>query len=382
MLSGRGTTVIWSDDMESGAPGWYSVDESGQGIEFHVDSYYAYPDGETPDHSWWCGRLDPSYAGGDGYGNDWDQTLNLPELDLSYATYPVLTFVYRHDTEPDYDFTYVEAESNGVFVRMDSGYHGVQPWTDIGIYGFVLLPYDNLLKARLHFVSDVAYSDADHWYDSDGGAFMCDEILVFDYFGGYEYFLDDAEDGFGQCIPGGQAIPPGGDWWHLVNDPCSSSSPPHSWWCGDPSDTTRVPPNLGNALYSPIVPIHAAQTCTLYYSVHNEVPTVDNDHWTESVSTDGGQTWHQLGNWWGDLGQCSGWVSAGMNGHSLTSFLPGTGYFQFRVKLFTTWNGCGPGSGGGAGINLDDVRLEGTYLTGTTDPGETTWSSIKAMYRD
>ena len=379
---GRANTVIWFDDMETGAPGWYSLDESGQGVEFHVDSYLAYPDGTPPDHSWWCGRIDPSYAGGDGYGDNWDQTLSLPVVDLSLATYPVLTFIYRHDSEVDWDLTHVQAESQGVFVDLNSGYDGIEAWTDIGTYGFVVTNHDNPLRARFHFTSDGAWSDADFRYNSDGGAFMCDEIKVFDYFGGYVYFFDDAEDGVGLCTPSGLVIPPGGDWWRLVNDPCSSYSPPHSWWCGDPSDSSLIPPNLANTLYSPVVPIHAVQTCTLSYAIHFEVPPDDNDHWVEAVSLDAGTTWVNLGNWWGDAAQCGGWIQNDLDGHSLTHHLPGTGYFQFKVTFYTTDDGCGPAIAGAAGINVDDVLLEGKYLTGIEPGRPTSWSCIKAMYRE
>jgi hypothetical protein len=58
-------------------------------------------------------------------------------------------------------------------------------------------------------------------------------------------------------------------------------------------------------------------------------------------------------------------------------FVTDDNVFAFRLTMHTTDNGCGPGAGGGAGVMLDDVYLEG-YVT----PVEmSTWGSIKAMYR-
>jgi hypothetical protein len=171
---------------------------------FHVDTYMG-PSGEVPPGGllgscvWWCGTFEYDQPDG-GYGNNWDDRLDLPELDLSTATYPVLTFAYRHDSEVGHDFTYVQAESLGVFVNLFA-YDGYQPWMDIGIYGFVLTTYDNPLRARFRFVSDYENSDEDEGYMSIAGAFMCDNIKVYDYYGGTILFFDDAEAG---CASAGE----------------------------------------------------------------------------------------------------------------------------------------------------------------------------------
>jgi hypothetical protein len=111
--------------------------------------------------------------------------------------------------------------------------------------------------------------------------------------------------------------------------------------------------------------------------LHAEVPTVDDDYWTEDVTTDGGASWNMTGAWWGDFGQCDGWGTSGINGVDISPFLPGTS-FKFRLTFYTTDNGCGPGAAGGAGIMLDDIWLEDW----TGSPVErTTWGQVKAMYR-
>ncbi len=365
----RSPIVLFFDDMESGVAGWTSADNTATSTpHFHLDTYMAY----EGTYSWWCGTFD--YDADGGYGNSWDDRLVIPTTDLSAATYPILTYAFRHDSEAGYDFTYVQAESLGVFVDLNRGYDGRAPWTDIGLYGFILQTYDNPLEARFRFLSDGGWSDEDGDYLSVGGGFMCDIVKVFDYFGGYVYFYDDGESG-GLCVPG---IPPSsGDWWHIIDRACPAYSDPHSWWCGDDADTSLIPPNLNNSLISPAVSIVGSTTCTLRMLVHAEVPTIDSDYWTEEVSVDGGSSWVTTGVWWGDFGQCNGWGTAGIAGVDISGILPGT---QFRLKLtfYSTDNGCGPGAAGGAGIMLDDTWLED--WTGSPVE-EKSWGSIKAMYR-
>ena len=365
----RSPIVLFFDDMESGVGGWTTVDNTATGTaHFHLDTYMAY----EGTYSWWCGNFDYDTDG--GYGNSWDDRLVIPTTDLTAATYPILTYAFRHDSEVGYDYTYVQAESMGVFVDLNRGYDGSAPWTDIGLYGFILQTYDNPLNARFRFLSDGAWSDQDGLYLSVGGGFMCDIVKVFDYFGGYVYFFDDGETG-GLCVPG---VPsPAGDWWHIIDRACPAYSDPHSWWCGDDADTSLIPPNLNNSLISPAVNIVGAGTCTLRMLLHAEVPTVDNDYWTEEVSVDGGGTWVVTGTWWGDFGSCDGWGTSGIAGVDISPLLPGTA-FQFKLTFYSTDNGCGPGAAGGAGIMLDDTWLED--WTGSAVE-EKSWGSIKAMYR-
>jgi hypothetical protein len=363
--------TLFFDDMESGTGSWTSVDNTAISVpHFHLDAYMAW----EGTYSWWCGSFDYDTDG--GYGNYWDDRLVIPTLDLSAATYPILTYAFRHDSEIGHDYTYVQAESLGVFVDLNRVYDGKRAWTDIGLYGFILQTYDNPLHARFRFLSDVAWSDEDGLYASVGGGFACDNIKIFDYFGGYVYFYDDGESG-GLCVP---AMPSGcssGDWWHLIDRCCPAYSDPHSWWCGDDADTSLIPPNLNNSLISPTVDITGSLICTLRFLLHAEVPTVDNDYWTEEVTVDGGANWVMTGEWWGDFGQCDGWGTAGIAGVDISSLLPGTA-FQFKLTFYTSDNGCGPGSAGGAGIMLDDTWLESWSASPVE---ESSWGSIKAMYR-
>ena len=370
----RANVLYWYDDIESGEGSWTHRDNTATSVpHFHVDTYLAY----EGSNSWWCGNFD--YDADGGYGNGWDDRLTIPTTDVSAAYYPILTFAYRNDSEPAYDFTYVQAESNGVYVNLNRGYDGVVPWTDLGAYGFVLSPYDNPVKARFRFISDGAYSDEDGDYLSDGGAFMCDIVKIFDFYGGYVYFIDNVETG-GLCTPGVPAA--AGDWWHIIDRLCPAASDPHSWWCGDDADTSLIPPNLNNSLITPYTDLDAlsAVTCTLRFYLHSEVPTVDNDYWTYLATIDGGTTWVAIASFWGDFGQCDGWGTAGISGLDIGLNCGGPPYGDtaFELRFYTTDNGCGPGAAGGAGIMLDDTWFEGQDESPVE---EESWGAIKSFYR-
>ena len=375
----RANVVFWADDMEGDVSAWSSSDLSaGAAPHFHWDTYMAYL---GAGQSWWCGNFDYDAAG--GYGNSWDDRLVIPTLDLSVATYPILTYAFRHDSEVAYDFTYVQAESMGAFVNLNRGYDGVAPWTDIGIYGFVLVPYDNPLKARFRFIADGAYSDEDGLYLSVGGGFACDNVKVFDYFSGYVFFYDD-EPGADECIP--EVPGAAGDYWHLIDRMCPALSDPHSWWCGDDADTSLVPPNLQDALFSPVVALagdgfDCAVSCTAHMAIHFAVPTIDNDYVALFGSC--GTGYYGVASYWGDFESCDGWGGTGYNiGFDCGQFCTGPfPYAGFAWVMYTTDNGCGPAGGGDAGVMIDDVWFEGVRGYCTSPVEKSSWGGIKAMYR-
>jgi hypothetical protein len=369
----RANVLFFYDDMEGDVSLYATADLTATAVpHFHVDTYLAY----EGSYSWWCGNFDYNASG--GYGNSWDDRLVIPALDLSGASYPILTFAYRFDSEPGYDFTYVQAESMGSYVNLNNGYNGAAPWTNIGVFGFVLVTYDNPLHARFRFQSDGAWSNEDGLYPSVGGAFMCDIVKVFDYFGGYVYFYDDVESG-GLCIP---AVPgAAGDYWHVIDRACPALSDPHSWWCGDDADTSLIPPNLQDALFSPLVDISTAAACTAHFAMHFAIPTVDNDYVSMFVTADGAN-YYGIGGWWGDFGSCDGWGATPYNiGFDMTQFdFPGPySYGGFVWVMYTTDNGCGPGAGGDAGAMIDDIWFEGPIAGSPVE--ESSWGSIKAMYQ-
>ena len=364
--------VFWFDDIEGDVSTWTTEDfTAGASPHFHTDAYMAF----EGTYSWWCGTFDYDTDG--GYGNSWDDRLVIPTLDLTAATYPILTFAFRHDSETGYDFTYVQAESMGLYVNLNRGYDGAAAWLDIGLYGFILGAYDNPLVARFRFISDGAWSDQDGLYLSVGGAFMCDIVQVFDYFSGQVFFFDNADDQV-HMVPG---IPgSAGDWWHIIDRMCPAYSDPHSWWCGDDADTSLVPPNLQDGLYTPLVDLTGALSCTALMAVHFAVPTIDNDY-CAFFGTCNGADYYGIVSYWGDFGSCDGWGGTGLNiGFDMGQFCDPDPYTfgGFLWVMNTTDNGCGPGAAGDAGVMIDDVTFQGNHV----DPVESaSWGEIKALYR-
>lgn len=382
--------TYFADDMESGENGWTHHDLTTDKVpHFHIDSYLAFDDPAFEDDlSWWCGTFD--YDSDGGYGNGWDDRLVLPTIHVDEVSVvemtwggvkslfleernseraapprgvlPVLTFQYRHDSEPGFDYTYVEVDSSGTWVTLNGpGWDGASGgWLDLGAEGYLLERFGNELDIRFRFISDGAWSDEDGDYQSAGGAFHVDNITVYDYVGGAVLFYDDCQDG-GLCQP---AVPPAaGDFWHIVDRKCPAHSDPHSWWCGDDADTSHIPPNLENALVTPMIPAQNAMTCTVRMYLHSEVPITDNDYYAFHATVDGGATWYPVAANWGDFGQCDGWGTSGICGWDI-GYHCGVGAFgfddvAFKIIFHTTDNGCGPGTAGGAGIYIDDFRMEG-----------------------
>lgn len=384
-LDVRPNDVIWFDDIEGDVSGWRTVDFTAEATpQFHWDQYMAFG-GEG--YSWWCGTFE--YDSNGGYGNLWDERLDLPPVDLSTNSYPVLTYAFRHDMYDGYDFTYLQAESSGVYVNL-ARYGGHRSWHDIGTYGFLLFDYDSPFKCRFRFISSLWWSDEDGYHDSVGGAFACDNIKIYDYLTGEVHFYDSepGSDRENECTPSVPA--PSGDYWHVIDRACPALSDPHSWWCGDDSDTGLIPPNLRNGLYSPVIdltPYGTVVACTVHFAQHQAIPIVDQDFCQHLVTCDG-QNYFNLGwlstcNWllWGDFGQCDGWNGTLYNlGYDVGQFCSEgeITHAGFLWVMHTTENGCGPGEGGDAGVMIDDVWFEIEVLNPVE---EASWGQIKSLFR-
>ena len=359
-------TQYFFDDMETMAPGWTHGDFSATAVpHFHVDTYMAY----AGMYSWWCGTF--AYDANGGYGNSWDDRLDVPSTGWTGYLYPVFSFAYRNDSEPTYDFTWVQAESAGAWINLNRGFDGAQAW---GTTGFYLGNKDDPAVCRFRFVSDGAWSDQDG-NDTNGGAFMCDDIEIFDYYTMDVLFSDDVESG-GLCTPSVPAA--AGDYWHLISNVCKAWSGEMVWVCTQPDTPGFVPPNVQNWLKTPSIDISGALTCTTYFVIQFFVEQVDNDYWVEEVTVDNGATWTALHAWWGD--QCdAGYDPCDhfLGGDDVTGLLPGT-RIMHRWTMYTTDNGCGPDVCSNAGFTIDDVEF---YGVDQSPVESSTWGHIKAMYR-
>ncbi len=349
---GRGPTILFYDDMEGGTNGWTSVDNTiGRVPRFHIDSYMAYG---GSGNSWWCGTFD--YDANGGYGNKWDEALKFPTVDWSGYTHPILSFNYRSDSELWYDQTFLEFEQGGEMATLGF-FHGKQSWQAAPLYA--LSSYDNPAVGWFRFYSDSGWSDEDGNYMSTGGAFMCDDVRIYDQPTGDTFFYDDCESG-GLCTP----WPPGnvGDYWHIMDRACWAESPPHSWWCGDDGDTTQLPAGLDNSLYSPLIDISgltASMACTLRFTTVRQFPYTGGDpppwdFYEPEISVDGGLTWvNPTGSVYVGEHDCDAHSTYSVD---VTPYLPGTD-FQYRLTVETSSDGSGPSVQNAVSVAMDEFLL-------------------------
>jgi hypothetical protein len=178
--------------------GWYGVDLSiyATGTYFHVDDFSGLGGGTygglvpiEGSQSLWCGaRADGSspilcsYADLPGYGNSWYQ--QFASAEISHSGDVTLEFLAHYDSEPGYDYTYIQYESNtGNWITLltldDEG----------DLAASELIPEDSLegsVTLRFLFESDGAWSDQDGLWDTDG-AIIIDSLVVRDSTGVLNY---------------------------------------------------------------------------------------------------------------------------------------------------------------------------------------------------
>ncbi len=151
---------------------------------WHIDDLNAYEG-----NSWWCGLEDPTWAGGWGYGNNWNQWIETPDLDLSTSSPISLDFIQRYDVELDYDYCYVEISTdNWASQTTLATYNGTNnTWTaeqiDLSSYA------NENVKIRFRFISDSGWSDEDG--DDTEGAWFIDNVVISD--GSTTFFEDNAD---------------------------------------------------------------------------------------------------------------------------------------------------------------------------------------------
>ena len=168
--------------------GWTRWDRTAQpDTFFHVDDFSGLGGGSygmlvpiEGTKSMWCGARanpnDPYMCGwkrAPGYANDWNQMLVTDAFGFAGA----ITFSYRiaWDSEPDYDYTYVE---------YDAGDGNWQEITSYDADGTASASHSLVLtqaqtKLRFRFTSDGAWSDLDGLWNTDG-ACIVDELRVRD----------------------------------------------------------------------------------------------------------------------------------------------------------------------------------------------------------
>jgi len=191
---------------------------------WQVSNYLPY----AGNYSMWCGT---QFEDGDfGYGNDWSQNLvyTYTVANPAQSSAVVWTGVVDQDSEPGYDFTFVEWNQGGVWQVLGQNDND-RVYTINFSFTYNSIDYvgsnNNQIQLRFRFASDGAWSDEDDLWDTDG-AVRVDNIVVTR--NGTEINNENFEDGLSQqWLP---VLDPGvGDFAKLYTnlldaDPCVSNA--------------------------------------------------------------------------------------------------------------------------------------------------------------
>jgi M6 family metalloprotease-like protein len=135
-----------------------------------------------------------SWPGGEGYGNAWSERVSH-DFNFDGLAGPVtLQFDYTHDSEANFDFTYLQIDVGGTVTTLAT-YHG----NSSGTANFNLAPYLSVptdYTINFLFTSDGGWSDEDYNlprggnYRSTCGPFVFDDVSLI---GGGEAYATDFE---------------------------------------------------------------------------------------------------------------------------------------------------------------------------------------------
>lgn len=147
-----------------GSSGFFdNVEDASVTAKYSVQSQWHITDtsSHSPAQSWWCG--DNATFG--QYSNLLDASLTTPEIIL--GTNSALSFWHKYDTEPGYDYGYVEYSTDGgVQWNSLAAYNGSDTvWTK-QMYDMSFLPASTVIKIRFRFYSDVSITGTG-WYLDD-----------------------------------------------------------------------------------------------------------------------------------------------------------------------------------------------------------------------
>jgi len=191
-VTGKFQTVLVSPGGLPDAQGWFGVDRTEAGTYWNISSFNAENlDTGLNNNAIWSGVPQGTlgFRTAPGYGDNWDDQLVFTENVLPNEAFSArLRFVFNYDTEPTYDFFFVDYDSAGTWTTLAS-YDG----TNADEQGNFLFPevfdqtvnfvagtagrFGDELRFRLRFLSDGAASDEDGQFDSQG-AVQIDNIVV------------------------------------------------------------------------------------------------------------------------------------------------------------------------------------------------------------
>jgi hypothetical protein len=179
---GVGPQVNGTFQDQFGNPGWYGwthEDETYSAESFwNVSTFQAI----SGTYSMWCGT---TFDGDPGYGNAWSQNLvyTYQVANGGVANTVQLIVTVQNDSEPGYDYTYVEYNLGGVWnIWNVGGYDSNRTFNfnDTVTYqpGDYVGSGSNQIQLRIRCSSDGAWSDEDGLWDTNGFA-QIDDIQVY-----------------------------------------------------------------------------------------------------------------------------------------------------------------------------------------------------------
>jgi len=194
--------IVWYDFEQVDWQGWTRSDFTAQVDNFfHVDDFAGLGEGDFGGlvaiegfKSMWCGARPGtdqymcSWSRAPGYGNEWDQRLQTDTFPIT----GIVTLSYHgyFDSEPEFDYTYVEYDAGGGNWVELATYDGRIDTIAVDEFGATQLQ----TKIRYRFVSDTGWSDQDGIWNTDGAAIV-DSITISDTDG-----LIDFEDFEGAAV--------------------------------------------------------------------------------------------------------------------------------------------------------------------------------------
>lgn len=339
LFGGPGSLAGKFQDSWGFAPdwqGWTHVDNT-EGDDLWQTSLLNAPDGSQ---AAWCGRdFTPcdSFDAAPGYGNWWDAALvwEGAVADVAQTTNLTVSYALRYETEPNYDFVTLEVDRGGTW-SVERSYDGLQAVTLNEIVNIAIAPADldgHLVRLRLRFASDGAYSDADCFWPTAAGACQVDDFAVSGT-NGVVATLDDfeggLEDGALRAEYGGAKGDFAGIWMFLsepdvcfsnntpavafiddgVVEPCTDGTMGITWTYGPGGYCVNVTggcsgltgsQGIDNMIVSPVIALDGAGAggLLLEYDAFLHLPIANGVfHYVKTrTSADGGATWEP----WSDL---------------------------------------------------------------------------------
>jgi len=174
----------WDGRFETaaGEPAWHGWTHEDLYRDLYGDPHWQISAFMAPagQYAMWCGTVFPD--GDRGYGNHWNEALVFTHTATSGAIASSVQWsgTLRVDTEPGYDFVYLEVNRGGYWWPLQT-YDGLH--THHFAETVVVAPDDYVgpghdrLELRVRFTADGAWSDEDGLLDTNG-ACQCDDVTV------------------------------------------------------------------------------------------------------------------------------------------------------------------------------------------------------------